>query len=74
MGIPAPSEKISANFDTVVLEDKQAKATWARHYEIESNRAFFAGRDGIKKFSLAEIERERWTGSQWHNRDCLVDQ
>ena len=67
--VDAPRETFlrhSANFDVVVLEDKQARPVWTRHYEIENDRPFFAGRDGIKKFSLAEIERERRTGSQWY--------
>ena len=39
---------------------------WARFYEIETNRPFFCGRDGIKKYSLAEIDPERRTGYAWY--------
>ena len=42
-----------------------ARPIWARHYEIGTNRPIFAGRDGIKKYSLAEIDRDRRTGSVW---------
>ncbi|MEQ1828193.1 MAG: pectate lyase, partial [Pirellula sp.] len=55
-----------ANFDLVVVADPNAPPIWARHYEIETGRPIFAGRDGIKKYSLAEIERERRTGSAWY--------
>ena len=37
-----------------------------RFYEIGTNRPFFCGRDGIKKYSLAEIENERRTGYSWY--------
>jgi PelA/Pel-15E family pectate lyase len=38
---------------------------WARFYEIGSNRPIFAGRDGVKRYALAEIEHERRTGYAW---------
>ena len=56
----------SADFDVVVKDDPDAKPTWARHYEIGTNRPIFAGRDGVKRYSLAEIERERRTGTAWY--------
>jgi membrane-associated protease RseP (regulator of RpoE activity) len=43
-----------------------AKPIWARYYEIDTNTPFFCGRDGIKKYSLAEIEVERRTGYSWY--------
>ncbi len=56
----------TADFDKVVVADANAPALWARHYEIGSNKPVFAGRDGIKKYALAEIERERRTGTPWY--------
>lgn len=56
----------SADFDLVVMEDPNAKPIWARHYEIGTGRPIFAGRDGVKKYSFAEIERERRTGTAWY--------
>ena len=38
---------------------------WARFYEIETNQPIFSGRDGVKKYSLAEIEYERRNGYAW---------
>lgn len=67
--VKAPREEFlrhSADFDVVVIADPNAPALWARHYEIGSNRPVFAGRDGIKKYALAEIERERRTGTPWY--------
>jgi PelA/Pel-15E family pectate lyase len=50
----------------VVVADSKAPVLWARHYEIDTNRPIFAGRDGVKKYALAEIERERRTGTAWY--------
>lgn len=38
---------------------------WYRFYEVESNVPFFAGRDGIKKYDLAQVEDERRKGYSW---------
>lgn len=51
--------------DRVLLPDKNAEL-WARFYDIETNKPFFLGRDGIKKWSVAEIENERRTGYAWY--------
>ena len=67
--IRAPREvflRHTTDYDTVVVADPEAKSLWARHYEIGTNRPMFAGRDGIRKYALAEIERERRTGSAWY--------
>ena len=54
------------DFDVVVLEESDAPPIWARHYEIETDRPIFSGRDSIKRYSLHEIERERRTGTPWY--------
>jgi PelA/Pel-15E family pectate lyase len=54
------------NIDVVVVADPSAAGIWARHYEIETDRPIFAGRDGMKKYDLASIERERRTGTAWY--------
>jgi PelA/Pel-15E family pectate lyase len=53
-------------FDRVVVEDASAGPLWARFYEIGANRPIFSGRDGVVKYSLAEIEHERRTGYGWY--------
>ncbi len=50
----------------VVVEDAGAPPLWARFYEIGSNRPFFCGRDGIKKYDILEIESERRNGYRWY--------
>ena len=52
--------------DTVVVADSKAPPIWARNYEVESNRPIFASRDGVKVYSLAEVDRERRTGQPWY--------
>lgn len=67
--VPAPPEDFlrhTADFDIVVREDPSAPAIWARHYEIGTNRPIFAGRDGVRKYSLLEVARERRTGTRWY--------
>jgi pectate lyase len=46
--------------------DPDAPPLWARFYEIETNRPFFCGRDGVKKYYIAEIESERRNGYAWY--------
>jgi PelA/Pel-15E family pectate lyase len=52
--------------DRVVVQDPEAGPIWARFYEIGSNRPIFVGRDGVVKYSVAEIEHERRTGYNWY--------
>jgi PelA/Pel-15E family pectate lyase len=51
--------------DRVLVADKNS-TVWARFYDIETNKPFFSGRDGIKKWSVTEIENERRTGYAWY--------
>src|SRR3954466_15146210 len=53
--------------DRVIVDDPAAvEPIWARFYDIETNRPFFCGRDGVKKWNLAEIEPERRAGYAWY--------
>lgn len=56
-------------YDRVVVLDEHASPLWARFYEIGTNRPIFCGRDGIIKYSLAEIEEERRNGYRWYVSD-----
>ena len=51
--------------DRVIMPDKNS-TIWARFYDIETNKPFFSGRDGVKKWAAAEIENERRTGYAWY--------
>ena len=57
---------IEKNNDRVVVKDPEGGSIWARFYEIGSNRPIFVGRDGVVKYSVAEIEHERRTGYAWY--------
>lgn len=61
---PAPAQP--RGYDKVVVNDPAAPPLWARFYEIGNNRPLFCGRDGVVKYSLAEIEYERRTGYGWY--------
>jgi pectinesterase len=51
--------------DRVLLKD-DVSTVWARFYDIDTNKPFFTGRDGIKKWNLWEIEIERRIGYLWY--------
>jgi PelA/Pel-15E family pectate lyase len=57
---------IEKSDDRVVVQDPDGGPIWARFYEIETNRPIFVGRDGVVKYSVAEIEHERRTGYNWY--------
>jgi PelA/Pel-15E family pectate lyase len=62
--------------DRVVVADSSAPPLWARFYDLKTNRPLFAGRDGVPKGSLAEIEHERRIGYSWLGPygDSLLEQ
>ena len=67
--VPAPAVEFfrhKTDFDVVVVDDKKAPPLWARTYEVGTNRPIFASRDGVKVYTLAEVDRERRTGSGWY--------
>ena len=61
--------EIWVNGDKQAIEDKDAPPLWARFYDIETNRPIFSGRDGVKKFSMNEIEAERRDHYRWYVED-----
>ncbi len=50
----------------VIVRDLDAPPLWARFYEIGTDRPFFCGRDGVKKYQIDEIEPERRNGYGWY--------
>ena len=67
--VPAPPAEFArhkTDIDVVVVSDEKAPPLWARMVEPGTNRPIFASRDGIKVYSLAEVDRERRTGSGWY--------
>jgi PelA/Pel-15E family pectate lyase len=60
-----PDARSPKGYDKVVVKDPDAPPMWARFYEIGTNRPLFADRDGVAKYSLAEIGYERRNGYAW---------
>lgn len=58
--------QVKVDGNKVIVSDPGAPPLWGRFYEIESNRPIFSGRDGFKKYSLAEIESERRNNYTWY--------
>nr|AAW84060.1 pectate lyase [uncultured bacterium] len=56
---------VRENNDVTLADDPNGEPLWARFYDIETNRPFYCGRDGVKKWSLDEIEPERRKGYAW---------
>jgi PelA/Pel-15E family pectate lyase len=52
--------------DRVVVHDPNAPPLWARFYELNTNRPIFVGRDGVVKYEVDAIERERRNGYAWY--------
>lgn len=50
----------------VVVEEAQCGRRGRGFNEIGTNRPIFCGRDGVIKYSLAEIEHERRNGYGWY--------
>jgi len=64
--IDKPDASLPGGIDKVVVAEPGAAPVWARFYEIGTDRPFFCGRDGVKKYGMAEIEHERRTGYSWY--------
>ncbi|SFR97735.1 pectate lyase [Anaeromicropila populeti] len=57
---------VKKNGDVIVVKDSSASPTWARFYQIGTNKPIFVGRDGVVKYKLSDIEKERRTGYAWY--------
>ncbi len=51
--------------DRIIVPDPKS-TLWARFYDLETNKPFFAGRNSVVKNSLAEIENERRVGYAYY--------
>ncbi len=61
---PAPDTEKGS--DKVVVADPDAPPIWGRFHQIGTNRPIFCSRDGIIRYSLAEISYERRNGYSWY--------
>ncbi|WP_281336120.1 pectate lyase [Flavobacterium eburneipallidum] len=64
--VAVPNSKI---MEKVMVKDPNAEPLWARFMELEDNKPFFCDRDGIKKYSIAEIGQERRVGYSWYTNE-----
>ncbi len=75
MSLEEPSAEVKDAVENAVawlkrsrLYEADSTYRWARYYNIDDNRPFFCGRDGVKKYRLDEIEEERQHGYSWYGR------
>jgi len=54
------------HYDVKVVVDENAPPIWTRYYEIKTNTSFFCNRDGIKVYTLEEVDQERRIGYAWY--------
>lgn len=52
--------------DKVVVKSSGAPPLWGRFYDLDTQKAYFCSRDGIKRNTLAEISYERRNGYRWY--------
>jgi PelA/Pel-15E family pectate lyase len=64
--IKRPDPAKPGALERIAIKDPTAGPIWGRFYEIDTNRPFFSGRDGIKKYDVSEIEAERRNGYNWY--------
>ncbi|WP_433583459.1 pectate lyase [Paenibacillus amylolyticus] len=55
-----------ANGDSKIIADSKAAPIWARFYEIGTDKPIFIGRDGVVKYKLSDIDKERRGGYAWY--------
>ena len=64
---PVRYRSYTSTIDRIIVEDPDAPRLWARYYDLETEKPFFANRDGSRVYTLAEVEHERRTGYGWYS-------
>lgn len=57
---------VRENGDSQLIADSGAAPIWARFYEIGTDKPIFVGRDGVVKYKLSDIDKERRGGYAWY--------
>lgn len=60
-------EKTDPNATTFLQPDPEAGPLWGRFYDLETQRIYVCDRDGVPRFDLSQIGRERRNGYGWYN-------
>ena len=68
-GIRVKSLTVDGMRDRVVVEEAGAPAIWARFYDLDTQKPYFCGRNGIKVATLAEVEYERRNGYGYYTSE-----
>lgn len=55
--------------DRRLVPDKNAKPLWARYYDLETEKPYFADRDGRRYDNYEDISHERRNGYSWINNN-----
>ncbi len=63
---PADYPDPTITTDVRIVPDPNAPPLWARYYDLETMRPFFANRDGIKVHRLEDVLPERRIGFEWY--------
>jgi PelA/Pel-15E family pectate lyase len=53
-------------WNKMIINAPNSPGLWARFYEVGTNKPLFADRDGVPKYSLADIGYERRNGYAWY--------
>lgn len=54
--------------DDIRLLPADGNVVWARFYDLDTQQPFFCGRDGVKRKSVFDVERERRAGYGWYTQ------
>lgn len=63
--VRTPNSNLPHGFDVTLEPDASAPPLWARYYELDTNKPFFANRDGHKVYKFEEVDPERRAGYAW---------
>lgn len=66
-GIRWTERATPTGMERAAVADPSAPVTWARFYELGTNRPVFMGRDSVVHYDVNEIELERRNGYGWYS-------
>ena len=67
-GIKTERYRNEKGMNEVRVVPAEGNTLWARFYDLDTQKPFFCGRDGIKRDNLYQIERERRSGYGWYTQ------
>lgn len=67
-GIKTERYRNEKGMNEVRVVPAEGNIVWARFYDLDTQKPYFCGRDGIKRESIYQIERERRAGYGWYTQ------